>query len=137
MYEFGHFGIDVIAIVPGLMKTSFVTRASSEIEGAISSLSPEALRDYGAPMRRLARLSATADSNALAAPPSWIARGLVALSGRRRLRPQYNFGVDTWLVVAMNRLLPFWALRRIKVAMFGLEPPSLTAANNRSAHDLQ
>jgi len=130
MYELDRFGIDATAIVPGLMRTSFLARAGTQVSDALARLSPEGLRDYGEPLRKLAEMSKGAPKNPLAVTPEKVARRIVSLARRNRLGPQYNIGIDTAIVAAMKPLLPFCFIRRIKVAMFGLdELPAVVAAD--------
>ena len=119
-YEFDRFGIDSSAIVPGLMKTPFVERAREQIARTLQSLSSEALRDYAVPLERLASLSRSAPGSPLAATPESVARRIVSISGRPRLRLRYDLGIDTAIVVWTNRILPSCLLRRAKMAMFHL-----------------
>ncbi len=120
LYEFDRYGIDAIAIVPGMMKTPFVGQAPQAIAETIERLSPEALRVYGRHLQRLASLSTTAPTNPIVARPEAVARRIAAIAASPRVRYQYNLGIDTALVAFMSRAVPFFLQRRLRVAMFGL-----------------
>jgi len=119
-YEFDRYGIDAVAIVPGLMKTPFVDGATARITAAVTGLPAEGVAAYRTDLLHLASMSKTAGASLMARAPEAIARRIVGIAARRQVRLQYNLGVDTMVVVLMNSLLPFCLLRRMKFAMFGL-----------------
>jgi NAD(P)-dependent dehydrogenase (short-subunit alcohol dehydrogenase family) len=121
MYEFDRFGIDASAIVPGLMKTPFVARVGAQIAETLASLPLEGIKSYGTQLQQMAEMSMAAQRNPLVAAPESVARHIVTISSRARLRSQYNLGIDTALVEFMNRFVPFCMLRRMKVTLFGLD----------------
>ncbi len=120
-YEFARYGIDVAAIVPGLMRTPFVQRARQQIADTLARLPAEAVRSYGRDFNHFATMSSAAETSPVTAAPEAVARRIVAIAGRARLYEQYKVGIDTRLVTVLSTVLPFWALRRIKIAMFGLD----------------
>jgi NAD(P)-dependent dehydrogenase (short-subunit alcohol dehydrogenase family) len=119
-YEFDRYGIDAVAVVPGLMKTPFVAGVAKQIAGTLERLSPEGREVYGRHLQNMASMSAAAQSNPLVSKPEDFAKRIVSIVASPRVRFQYNLGIDTALIEIMNGLLPFFALRRMKVAMFGL-----------------
>lgn len=131
-YELAGLGIDAAAIVPGLMKTRFVTRAPAQIETTLKTLPPEGVSNYGANLQRLAVLSGTAEQSAIAAAPERVAKRIVAIAQKRRLHSQYNIGFDTALVRVMNLMLPFCVLRKIKAAVLGLDSRPSMATHGSS-----
>jgi hypothetical protein len=68
----------------------------------------------------MADMGQAAGGGLIARAPEAIARRIVGIAARQWVRLQYNLGVDTMMVVLMNRLLPFCLLRQMKFAMFGL-----------------
>ncbi|HVY37314.1 MAG TPA: SDR family NAD(P)-dependent oxidoreductase [Polyangia bacterium] len=133
-FELARFGVDAVAVVPGMMKTSFLTKVEGQIGEAMARLSPAGRHDYGGGLAHMASMSRQASRNPLAASPEKVARRLLAIAEKRRSRYQYNVGLDTALVRFMNFVLPFWLLKAAKNALFGLDdrhdrPPSpVTAA---------
>jgi NAD(P)-dependent dehydrogenase (short-subunit alcohol dehydrogenase family) len=119
-FELDRFDVDAIAVVPGMMKTSFLTKVEGQIGETIARLSPQGRDDYGAGLAHMASMSRGAGRNPLAASPEKIARQLLAIAEKRRSKYQYNLGLDTALVRFMNFVLPFWILKAAKRALFGL-----------------
>jgi NAD(P)-dependent dehydrogenase (short-subunit alcohol dehydrogenase family) len=120
LYELDRYGIDVAAVVPGLMRTPFVLRSRQQIAETLARLPVAGVEAYGRDLNHMVALSAAAEHSPMMPAPEAYARRIVRIAGRRHLRQQYKLGVDTMLVSLMNAVLPFWALRRIKMAMFGL-----------------
>jgi NAD(P)-dependent dehydrogenase (short-subunit alcohol dehydrogenase family) len=122
-FELERFGIAAVAVVPGLMKTPFITRVRAEVDATLARLPPVGHGDYGHSLGHLAFMSASASDNPLAADPGKVARQLFAIAQHPRPKYQYNLGLDTWLVTVMNTLLPLRALAWIKRSMFALKLP--------------
>jgi NAD(P)-dependent dehydrogenase (short-subunit alcohol dehydrogenase family) len=118
--ELARFGVDAVAVVPGMMKTPFVTKAEGMIGQVLARLAPQARDDYGAGLSQMASMSRGAGQNPLAASPEKVARQLLTIAEKRRARHQYNLGYDTALVRFLNFVLPSWLLNAAKMAMFGL-----------------
>jgi short-subunit dehydrogenase len=119
-FELARFDIDAVAVVPGMMKTSFLTKVEGQIGETMARLSPQGRDDYGAGLAHMASMSRGASRNPLAASPEKVARQLLAIAEKRRSKYQYNLGLDTALVRFMNLVLPFWLLKVAKTALFGL-----------------
>lgn len=128
-FEWARFDIDAIAVVPGLMKTSFITKVEGQINQALARLPDQGRDDYGAALAHMASMSRGAGQNPLAASPEKVARQLLAISLKRRPRYQYHLGLDTALVRFTNFALPFFLLKAAKTALFGLKRRSLQAAH--------
>jgi NAD(P)-dependent dehydrogenase (short-subunit alcohol dehydrogenase family) len=118
--ELARFDVDAVAVVPGMMKTPFVTKAEGQIGRVMAHLDPQARDDYGAGLAQMASMSRAAGKNPLAASPEKVARQLLGIAEKRRARHQYNLGYDTALVRLVNFVLPSWLLKAAKLAMFGL-----------------
>jgi NAD(P)-dependent dehydrogenase (short-subunit alcohol dehydrogenase family) len=118
--ELARFGVDAVAVVPGMMKTPFVMKAEGQIGQVVAHLAPQGRDDYGAGLEQMASMSRGADQNPLAASPEKVARQLLAIAEKRRAKHQYNLGYDTALVRFMNLVLPSWLLKAGKMALFGL-----------------
>jgi NAD(P)-dependent dehydrogenase (short-subunit alcohol dehydrogenase family) len=131
--ELARFDVDAVAVVPGMMKTPFVTKAEGQIGQVMAHLAPQGRDDYGAGLAQMASMSRGAGQNPLAASPEKVARQLLAIAEKRRAKHQYNLGLDTALVRFMNLVLPSWLLKAAKMALFGLtrrsnRPPSPAVA---------
>ena len=118
--ELARFDVDAIAVVPGMMKTPFVTKAEGQIGQVMARLAPQGRDDYGAGLAQMASMSRGASQNPLAASPERVARQLLAIADKRRPKYQYNLGLDTALVRFVNFVLPSWLLKAAKTALFGL-----------------
>jgi NAD(P)-dependent dehydrogenase (short-subunit alcohol dehydrogenase family) len=122
--ELARFDVDAIAVVPGMMKTPFVTKAEGQIGQVMAHLTPQGRDDYGAGLAQMASMSRGAGQNPLAASPEKVARQLLAIAEKRRAKHQYNLGLDTALVRFLNLVLPSWLLKAAKMALFGLNRPT-------------
>ncbi len=118
--ELARFDVDAIAVVPGMMKTPFVTKAEGQIGQVMAHLAPQGRDDYGAGLAQMASMSRGAGQNPLAASPEKVARQLLAIAEKRRAKHQYNLGFDTALVRFLNLVLPSRLLKAAKMALFGL-----------------
>ncbi len=118
--ELARFDVDAVAVVPGMMKTPFVTKAEGQIGQAMAQLSRQGRDDYGPGLAQMASMSRGVERNPLAASPEKVARQLLAIAEKRRPKYQYNLGLDTALVRFTNLVLPSWLLRVAKMALFGL-----------------
>ena len=119
-FELARFDVDAIAVVPGLMRTPFITKVEGQIGQTMARLSPQGREDYGAGLEHMASMSRGAGQNPLAASPEKVARQMLAIAEKRRPRSRYNLGLDTALVRLMNLALPFRLLKAMKMALFGL-----------------
>jgi len=126
-FELARFDIDAIAIVPGLMKTPFIDRAEGQINETIGRLPSRGHEDYAADLAHMASMSVGARKSRLAASPAKVARKILAIAGKRRVRYQYSLGLDTALVRLMSFAAPFWLLKAIKMSIFGLRRRPLPA----------
>jgi NAD(P)-dependent dehydrogenase (short-subunit alcohol dehydrogenase family) len=120
-FELDRFGIDAIAVLPGLMRTPFIETAPRQIEQALATLAPEGKRDYGAALERFAAMSLGAPRNPLAADPARVARKIFLIARKQRPNYRYYIGFDTRLVAFMTKFFPLWLQRAIKRAVFGLQ----------------
>jgi NAD(P)-dependent dehydrogenase (short-subunit alcohol dehydrogenase family) len=118
--ELARFGVDAVAVVPGMMKTPFVTKAEGTIGQVLARLAPQARDDYGAGLSQMASMSRGAGQNPLAASPEKVARQLLTIAEKRRAKHQYNLGYDTALIRFLNFALPSWLLKAAKMSLFGL-----------------
>jgi NAD(P)-dependent dehydrogenase (short-subunit alcohol dehydrogenase family) len=131
-FELERFDIDAIAIVPGLMKTPFISKVEGQIRESIARLPEQGRADYGAPLAHMASLSKAAPQSPLVSDPSKIAARIFAISRKQHPKYQYDLGFDTKLVQFLNRWLPFRLLRAIKRRLFGLNLPALPASATQS-----
>jgi short-subunit dehydrogenase len=120
-FELASSGIDVTSIVPGVMRTRFTARGEAALTAAIARLPDAGRARYGAAMSHMAKLAAGTPTSRMVPEPETIARKIVAIiERRRRPRHQHLIGVDTHLVVAIARWLPFWLERALKTAIYKL-----------------
>ncbi len=127
-FELDRFGIDAIAVVPGLMRTRFVDTAPQELERALAKLPSEGRRDYGEALQHLAGMSVKAPQNPLAADPVRIAAQIFDISQKERPNYRYHLGVDTRLVSFITRFVPLCLQRSMKRRLFALTEPRAAAS---------
>lgn len=126
--ELERFGVDVVAVVPGLMKTAMIDKAPAQVDAALQRLPAHGREDYGAALAHMSTMSASASQAPIAAAPTKIAKRIVRIAALRRPRERYDLGVDTALVRFMNAAFPACLLRSMKRSLFALGPrPALTA----------
>jgi len=120
-YEFKRIGISAISIIPGLMRTPFITvKSEVSIQRSLRQLTAEGLARYGSSLAHMAALGRGAQSSSLIPNPDVVARRLVQIAQTRRPRSRYLIGTDTRLVDFLNRTLPLCVLEAIKTKVFRL-----------------
>ena len=119
-FELDRFGIDVVSVLPGMMRTRFVKSAASQVTAAIERLPAAGRAAYGASLQHMADMSLTAPRNRLVPDPDAIAAKIVGIVAKVRVRHQYLLGFDTRLITFINRWLPFRLQRAIKSGLYGL-----------------
>lgn len=120
-FELDRFGIDVVSVVPGIMRTRFAEGAAAQIAAAIARLPAGGRADYGASMQHMADMSLAVPHSRLVPSADAVAAKVVGIIAKRRPRHQYLLGFDTKLITFINRWLPFRLQRAIKSALYGLD----------------
>jgi len=98
-YELSAFGIDVVLVEPGVIRTSFSTRAAHDGRSYLSATGP-----YARAMTRGMDLLARSDTHA--APALRVAQTVVAAAEARRPRARYIVPRRTVLALWMLGILP-------------------------------
>jgi NAD(P)-dependent dehydrogenase (short-subunit alcohol dehydrogenase family) len=108
--ELVEWGIDVIAIAPGTIKTPIWDKGSQEFDEQLASLSPEHRELYG---KRLAKLPKTIERmSRQGVSPDRVARKVERALSAERPRTHYLVG-DAIVVLTLKRLLPARAFDRL------------------------
>src|SRR5580693_943508 len=98
--EVGRFGIDVIVIEPGAIRTEWAGIAR---DGLLQMSGSGA---YAELAKRHARMLATADTPSLASPPEVVARTIVRAVTARRPKTRYATGGGARTILFLRKILP-------------------------------
>jgi NAD(P)-dependent dehydrogenase (short-subunit alcohol dehydrogenase family) len=98
--EVGRFGIDVIVIEPGAIRTEWAGIAR---DGLLQMSGGSA---YAELAKRHARMLATADTSSLASPPEVVARTIVRAVTARRPKTRYATGGGARTILFLRKILP-------------------------------
>jgi NAD(P)-dependent dehydrogenase (short-subunit alcohol dehydrogenase family) len=133
-FEFAQVQVDAIAILPGMMKTPFVTeKAGREIASTLRRLPEEGKRAYAGPLRRMADMGRAAQSSPLIPTPDKIAAKIFKIAQIGRPKYRYLIGTDSHIVDFMNRHFPLRVLAALKRRLYALQSaaPSLRQGEKR------
>jgi NAD(P)-dependent dehydrogenase (short-subunit alcohol dehydrogenase family) len=103
-FEVRGFGIDVIVIEPGLIKTAFGETAVATIEQATPDAGPYA--DFNAAVARATAGAYDGPLGKLGGGPEAVAKKIEKAIGARRPRTRYPVTPSARLILAQRRLLP-------------------------------
>jgi NAD(P)-dependent dehydrogenase (short-subunit alcohol dehydrogenase family) len=98
--EVGRFGIDVIVIEPGAIRTEWAGIAR---DGLLQMSGSGA---YAELAKRHAQMLATAETSSLASPPEVVARTIVRAAGARRPKTRYATGGGARTIWFLKAVLP-------------------------------
>jgi len=98
--EAAPFGVDVIVIEPGAIRTEWAGIAR---DGLLQMSSGSA---YAELAKRHARMLATADTSSLASPPEVVARTIVRAVTARRPKTRYATGGGARTILFLRKILP-------------------------------
>jgi NAD(P)-dependent dehydrogenase (short-subunit alcohol dehydrogenase family) len=133
-YEFQSIGVDAIAILPGLMKTPFVTiKTGSEIETTLARLPKEGQSAYAASLSRMAEMGRSAQSSSFIPKPDSIAKRILRIAEIKSPRSRYLIGTDTRLVSLLDKLVPLCLLETMKVNIFRIRRRELYGIDGQAA----
>src|SRR5271154_3665406 len=77
-YEFKSIGVDAIAVLPGMMKTPFVTmKAGAEIETTLARLPKEGQLAYADSLSNMAKMGRSAQASSMIPVPAAIAKRII------------------------------------------------------------
>jgi NAD(P)-dependent dehydrogenase (short-subunit alcohol dehydrogenase family) len=118
-YEFQSIGVDAVAILPGMMKTPFVTvKSGAEIEATLARLPKEGQLVYATSLTHMANMGRSAQSSWMIPKPSLVAKRILKIAEITNPRSRYLIGTDTRLVNLLNKLLPLCLLEAMKRKIF-------------------
>ncbi len=121
-YELAPFGISVIAIEPGGVRTPMTHNAEANIQKVWESMSAAVRARYEAVLRpanvNLVRQLEKANE------PETIAAGIIRALDAPRPRPRYTVGNEVTLLPMLQRLLSELFFERVLMGQFGLKPGS-------------
>jgi NAD(P)-dependent dehydrogenase (short-subunit alcohol dehydrogenase family) len=116
--ELRPFGVRVVTIEPGAIKTPAIDKTLGNVEGRIALLPPEGAKRYGAMWRRFNR-RAYAQEQA-GSPPEVVARAVLHALTAANPRPRYVVGKHARLLTTLARVLPDRELDAVRSRIFGL-----------------
>ncbi|SEO98952.1 SDR family NAD(P)-dependent oxidoreductase [Actinacidiphila rubida] len=114
--ELAHWGIPVVILEPGAMRTEIFRRAAEAQEQAASSLSEGQTELYAAQLAAIG----TAAAAMKAAPPDIMAAAILRSLTAARPRARYTVGPDTRLIGLLSRL-PLRTQDRLISGVLGLD----------------
>jgi NAD(P)-dependent dehydrogenase (short-subunit alcohol dehydrogenase family) len=118
-YEFQAIGIDAIAILPGMMKTPFVTaKAGSEIEKTLAHLPTKGRSAYAVSLAHMASMGRSAQTSSMVPNPSVAAKRILEIAETKNPRSRYLIGTDTRLANLLNKVVPLCLLEALKARLF-------------------
>jgi NAD(P)-dependent dehydrogenase (short-subunit alcohol dehydrogenase family) len=124
-YEFQRIGIDAIAILPGMMKTPFVTaKAGMEIDATIARLPQEGQLAYAASLSHMAQMGRSAQASSMVPKADPVAKRIIEIAEIKNPRSRYLIGTDTRLVNLLNKFLPLRLLEAMKKKLYRIDLPS-------------
>jgi NAD(P)-dependent dehydrogenase (short-subunit alcohol dehydrogenase family) len=103
-FEVRGFGIDVVVIEPGLIKTEFGRTASSSIESGTDGEGPYA--EFNAAVSDTTAEAYEGTMARLAAGPEAVAAAIEKAIDARRPRPRYRVAASARVMLALRTLLP-------------------------------
>jgi short-subunit dehydrogenase len=120
-YEFNKVNVDVVAILPGLMKTPFITTKSyAELQKGLSQLTHEGKYAYAKYFENLIKMTKQIKESSFLKDSKPIAKNIFKIIESKNPRFRYNLGLDSKFISFFTRILPFCFNSFIKKRMFGL-----------------
>lgn len=116
--ELHPFGIHVVMIEPGSIRTPAVDKTLGDAERAIAELPREGAARYGAMMREFMKRGYERENNG--SPPEVVADAVHEALTAAHPRARYVVGKDARLLATMPRLLPDGLLDRVRYRLFGI-----------------
>jgi NAD(P)-dependent dehydrogenase (short-subunit alcohol dehydrogenase family) len=116
--ELHPFGIDVVMIEPGGIRTPAVDKTLGDPDAAVAALPLEGVARYGAILRDFMRRAYAREERG--SSPDVVADAVYRAITARRPRARYPVGKDARLLVTMPRLLPDGILDRLRFRLFGI-----------------
>jgi len=116
--ELRPFGVRVVTIEPGAIKTPAVDKTLGNVEGRIASLPPKGAKRYGAMWRRFTKRAY--EQELAGSPPEVVARAVLHALSAANPRPRYVVGKHARLLTALARVLPDRELDAVRSRIFGL-----------------
>jgi len=116
--ELHPFGIHVILIEPGSIRTPAADKTLGDVERTIAELPAEGVTRYARMLREFTRRAYERETHG--SPPEVVARAVQHALTTPRPLPHYPVGRDAHLLRALPRLLPDRVLDRIRLRVFGI-----------------
>jgi len=113
--ELEHWGVGVVIVEPGAMRTDIFDTAAAAAEKALAGTSPEQSALYGRQLAALAKASAKMKLHS----PDYLADAVVKALTAARPKARYTVGPDTRLLGLLARL-PLRTRDRLVMRMLGL-----------------
>jgi NAD(P)-dependent dehydrogenase (short-subunit alcohol dehydrogenase family) len=116
--ELRPFGIDVVMIEPGGIRTPAVDKTLGDADAVVGALPPEGVARYGAILRDFMRRAYAREQSG--SSPDVVAEAVHRALTARRPHAHYPVGKDARMLVTMPRLLPDMLLDRLRQRLFGI-----------------
>jgi NAD(P)-dependent dehydrogenase (short-subunit alcohol dehydrogenase family) len=117
--EMAPFGVRVILIEPGAIKTPLWGRTQAASAGSIERIAPEVLSLYAEPIRKMQALSSKIESGAI--EPDRVAAVIERALASKHPHARYLVGTDARVQLAIGRLPEFIRDRLITAMLAGIK----------------
>jgi NAD(P)-dependent dehydrogenase (short-subunit alcohol dehydrogenase family) len=114
--EVHKFGVEVILIEPGGLKTKMATRQLAELKVALAAIDPTELQLYGDLYRQFATLVNRSFPDAT--PPEEVARAIALALRARKPKTRYVVGADAKHLLALDAVRSDRAMDKICLDIF-------------------
>jgi NAD(P)-dependent dehydrogenase (short-subunit alcohol dehydrogenase family) len=113
--EMAPFGVQVVVVEPGAMRTEMLGRAIATAHDLVSAMTPEQSQRYGALVQAVNTQAVSSTKSGL--PADAAAKVIAKAITARKPRTRYTVGRDAALITRLARLLPDRTLDRIVAAV--------------------
>lgn len=117
--ELGRFGIAVVAIEPGAIRTSAVDAMEQSIEPTLASFTPEQSAWYADDFRRAITRGLEHERNG--SDPDVVARAIYRALTVRRPKTRYRVGASSTILSILPRILPDALLDPLRRGIMGMD----------------
>jgi len=124
--EMHPFGVRVCAVEPGAISTPAVDKTLGDLEQVITSLPPEAQKQYGSIIRKMGQRAYAMEKNG--SSPQVVADAVHHALTSKRPRIRYRVGKHAKLLATLPKVLPESVMDAIRIRMFGLAAPQESAS---------
>lgn len=116
-YELRAQGVSAVAVLPGGIRTEFMSKTSDGIDAAIAAMPPEGQQLYGGGLNKLKSMISRADR--FGSEPEKVARRITRIIENANPNMQYLVGADARTLFGIARTLPIGWRHSLLSGVFG------------------